>query len=99
MPAITDLVAHTFWRYQHINTVHFENGKYHLHQELKEAGDKNDSEKATNTAQEAQSSNEHVAVSAFYFFSRILFKQDLIAVNKRFIETSFSTNNYPPPKA
>ena len=99
IPAIADLLAHTFWPYQHINTVHFEHGKYHLHQELKEVAGKSESEKATNTTQTEQSPNEHVAVAAFYSFPRILLILDLIAINKSFIETFYSTNEYPPPKA
>jgi hypothetical protein len=33
LPAINDFVQHTFNEFNHINTIHFENGKYHLHKE------------------------------------------------------------------
>lgn len=39
-PIINDVLAHTFWKMQHIATVHYENGKYHVHTELAEEGKK-----------------------------------------------------------
>lgn len=37
VPCVTDFLAHSFWSTDHIATVHYENGKYHLHVEIKEA--------------------------------------------------------------
>jgi hypothetical protein len=31
---IKDVIDHTFFKMQHMATVHYENGKYHLHKEL-----------------------------------------------------------------
>lgn len=36
-PIIQDVMGHTFFKLAHISEVHFENGHYHLHQELKDA--------------------------------------------------------------
>ncbi len=36
LPVVCDALAHTFWKMQHIATVHYENGKYHLHVELQQ---------------------------------------------------------------
>lgn len=33
-PILSDFLAHTFWQQDHITSVHFENGKYHMHVEL-----------------------------------------------------------------
>lgn len=38
VPAFADLLSHTFWKTEHLATVHFENGKYHLHIEMEKAG-------------------------------------------------------------
>lgn len=37
LPVVADALAHLFWQRQHEATVHFENGKYHLHVEVKKA--------------------------------------------------------------
>jgi hypothetical protein len=39
-PLLNDFIAHTFWKMEHLATVHFENGTYHLHAELTEAANK-----------------------------------------------------------
>lgn len=31
---VEDVLAHTFFKMQHMATIHYENGKYHLHTEL-----------------------------------------------------------------
>ena len=43
---LQDAIAHTFFKMQHMATVHFENGHYHLHTELKNIDkEENNSEK------------------------------------------------------
>ena len=42
-PLVADFMAHTFWEPEHMATVHYENGQYHVHVEMKNAGDKQDS--------------------------------------------------------
>lgn len=42
MPLIKDVLAHTFFKAQHMATVHYENGRYHLHLDLKEDAKSND---------------------------------------------------------
>lgn len=37
-PILTDVLAHTFWRAQHMATIHCLNGKYHVHYELYKSG-------------------------------------------------------------
>lgn len=34
IPCISDFIAHTCWEAEHLATVHFENGKYHVHLEM-----------------------------------------------------------------
>jgi len=34
LPIANDFIAHTFYKMQHLATVHYENGKYYLHSEL-----------------------------------------------------------------
>ncbi|MEO5641942.1 MAG: hypothetical protein ABIQ40_20540 [Bacteroidia bacterium] len=48
VPALSDFMAHSFWKTEHLATVHIENGKYHLHVDLEKAGKEdpqNDSKK------------------------------------------------------
>ena len=48
-PVVNDLIAHTFYKMQHMSSVHYENGAYHLHAELVNESDlqKNKSKETT----------------------------------------------------
>lgn len=47
MPLVKDLLAHTFFEKSHKATVHYENGRYHLHLELNEDAQKSESKQNT----------------------------------------------------
>jgi hypothetical protein len=36
MPVVNDAIAHIFFEMEHLATVHYENGKYHIHLELEQ---------------------------------------------------------------
>ena len=40
LPIANDIIAHAFFKIQHLSTIHIENGKYHVHQELAVEEDK-----------------------------------------------------------
>jgi hypothetical protein len=43
LPLMKDAIAHTFFKASHMSTVHYENGKYHLHMELSDEVKKSES--------------------------------------------------------
>lgn len=40
LPLVKDVLAHTFFKSSHMATVHYENGRYHLHMELNDEAKK-----------------------------------------------------------
>lgn len=46
LPLVNDLVQHTFNKMEHMATVHYENGKYHVHTELQQEAQKNEPQKS-----------------------------------------------------
>jgi hypothetical protein len=40
LPVLEDVMAHMLWKNEHIATVHYENGKYHVHLEISDAEEK-----------------------------------------------------------
>ncbi len=95
-----DFLAHTFWRVQHMATVHFENGKYHVHAELNDLHEKENknpqqkidlSEKIKElTAKEFQNTNFITELNAFLIPANICQSQDVLA--------GFTRIDFPPPK-
>jgi hypothetical protein len=55
---VQDVIAHTFFELQHTATVHYENGHYHLHKELKDI-----SEEENNPVSEKSSQKTGEAIS------------------------------------
>jgi hypothetical protein len=50
---VQDVVAHTFFKLQHTATVHYENGHYHLHKELKDISEEDNSSPTESSSQKA----------------------------------------------
>lgn len=98
LPAVKDMMAHLFWKEQHINTIHHEHGKDHLHHELTDADNKNEADHNLPTLF-SEPVSVHMLFRSTFDFSVILNNQ------KEYPQVSFLlTNpgvetNIPPPKA
>jgi hypothetical protein len=99
VPYISDTIAHTFWRYQHISTVHFENGKYHTHYEVLEAAKKTDPEKASHSGKTDTNIGEHFSTSSNYNISLpALSIVSSFPYSPSNICSTYLFFDYPPPK-
>jgi hypothetical protein len=98
LPFMTDIVAHTFWYSQHMATVHFENGQYHVHTESIEAA-KKDVPANNNMATVTPSPNEHVFAVVTYDFSVPPVIQHRFLHLSTSVTTTVLTGDFPPPKA
>lgn len=61
-PYISDTVEHIFNYTQHMATIHYENGKYHVHKDLVNEAKKNNPAKENSTAKKENSANDHIAI-------------------------------------
>ncbi|MEO5944131.1 MAG: hypothetical protein ABIP30_01585 [Ferruginibacter sp.] len=101
MPYISDVVAHVFWYSQHMATVHYLDGKFHVHTEVMEAATKtnNDKDQTPFSEKKEQHQNVHLisSVATIDAPSR--------SIEIKYLRTSsiiFSghlQNDYPPPKS
>ena len=98
---VNDVLAHTFWKVQHMATVHYENGHYHLHNELKTISEEDKSstqEKAPSSEKSDETnSNQIVHELNFNFETAITYVSPIIDP-KQNIVCGFRTINSPPPK-
>ncbi|MBA3680923.1 MAG: hypothetical protein H0W73_07115 [Bacteroidetes bacterium] len=98
---VEDVLAHTFWKMQHMATVHYENGKYHVHADLSDISEKenkNTQQKAP--ASEKTTENTHQNSADFNFS----FQTNSSLIPVTFHQTQevlpgFLRINSPPPKA
>lgn len=98
---VEDVLAHTFWKMQHMATVHYENGKYHIHAELSDISEK----ETKNTQQKTPASektNENIQQNISNFNFNFQTNSSLIPVafhQTQEVLAGFLRINSPPPKA
>lgn len=100
LPYAADVVAHTFWKYQHISTVHYENGQYHAHYQSVTLSKKMDTEKNGETAKPFSFASDHIITSftTTFEYSSSIMEQLKFA----YVVFNIPTNSYkiktPPPE-
>lgn len=99
VPYVSDLMAHMFWNYEHISTVHFEHGKYHTHYESLEAAKKDDPEKNGGISKSVTSVPEHTIFEDGYTFHTPLASTDYPLPAFYFTKQAYHSHNFRPPKA
>lgn len=60
VPAVQDVMAHMFWNSEHMATVHYENGKYHVHIEISK-GEESSSHTSKSLIKTIEPLNLHLA--------------------------------------
>ncbi|HSZ84725.1 MAG TPA: hypothetical protein VK787_01770 [Puia sp.] len=99
VPIIADIIAHTFWYSQHIATVHFENGKYHVHYQSMNEAQKSFPGKNPQNSKTETFIADHLIKNQKFDFTFFVIN------NKCFKNLCFSipdmnpSHNYPPPKS
>ena len=97
LPTISDIVAHIFWYSEHMATVHYENGKYHVHNDYIQAAKKDYPEK-NNTLKEDDLINIHLPVGQQYNFRVYILLQNKFNIFSTMLASSYASCHYPPPK-
>jgi hypothetical protein len=98
MPFVADILAHTFWYSQHIATVHFENGKYHVHYQVMDESKKSFPEKDQRSIKSETSTSDHLITALEFNFSfPVLDKKRFVNLLVHLPQPD-SWGNYPPPK-
>ena len=100
LPFIADCISHAFFYTQHMATVHYENGKYHVHYEAA----KNVKEDATGKTASSSSSKkdtaptEYISATLFADFIIHYFSNTHSFTNSPSLMSGITNNNYPPPR-
>ncbi len=69
LPIVSDMVAHVFWKLEHISTVHSHDGEAHVHQEIMEAEVRDQSGETTSASRYEVLIGPHLIAKASYNFS------------------------------
>jgi hypothetical protein len=98
---VQDIIAHTFFKMQHMTSVHYENGHYHLHAELETINKENNTagkpiEKSSSQETEANSKQLLTQLRFNFKTNASLIPTTLKSVLD--VCSGFTQLNYLPPK-
>jgi len=99
LPYVSDFIGHVFFYAHHMATVHYEDGKYHVHYETAKDAKEDTSDKTSPSSKKDNAANEHIIA---------VLKQPVIFVAKATTKypvtfaaatiNGEAANNYPPPR-
>ena len=99
LPILTDFIAHAFYKYEHIATVHKENGKTHLHYELQKASEETGNDKSNLPTKAATEVSPHVFTNMLYTFDVAKVSLQHFTINTSYPPAIAIAGIFPPPKA
>ena len=97
-PTIADTVAHIFWYSEHMATVHFENGKYHVHLEYQQAAKNTPAGKDAALLKAFPDSDHIINYFSYCFETPVLITGVSLHPSSLFL-SAIPDRNYPPPRS
>ena len=99
MPYVTDVLAHSFSYANHMATIHFENGKYHVHKEAVDVAKNSNQEKNNTLLKSFYSQDIFLATSCNYLSFLIVDQPILFGSHSSQLNTIYSGCEIPQHKA
>ena len=98
LPYVSDKIAHVFWYAQHMATVHYLDGKFHVHKEMMEEAKKNNNDKNPYSQKKEQSQNEHLVADIKPLrLNHLLIKEYFFNSSPALLPVHLKAD-YPPPR-
>jgi hypothetical protein len=98
---LQDVIAHTFFKMQHMATIHYENGKYHLHHELKtiaEEGNNSTSQKIPSSQKTTETNCNQITHEIHFNFETYSISLPQVPISDQNVVAGSTSINAPPPK-
>jgi len=97
-PYIADTFEHIFNYTQHMATIHYENGKYHVHKELVDNAKKNNPAKDNATAKKENSANDHIVFQQKQSTELLPVLISFQIISASSLRNNYLAGDYPPPR-
>jgi len=98
LPFFVDAAHHIFNYKQHMTVVHFENGQYHVHNELKENTKKDTPHKDATNSKKDISQEEYIFQNELKNTSVTYRMHVHFLISSATLASTHLTKDYPPPK-
>lgn len=98
LPYFSDAIAHVFWYSDHMATMHFEHGKFHVHLQSAEAAKADLQGKGSNTLKSEISASDHLPFVSFEILSKLSSPKKYFSLPPSFLVGNSPGYDYPPPR-
>ena len=100
LPYVSDFIGHIVFYKQHMATVHFENGKYHVHKEVvKDIKEENSNKNALPEKKKSTTQYEYVTGTNKQIFQKAILISTSYSIYLEQQNCSpYIAYNYPPPR-
>lgn len=98
-PYITDAVAHIFYYSQHMASVHYEDGKFHVHKEVVDNAKKTESQKELPASKKDNSTADHISLQQKERNINLTVTTSYPAELTAILLNNYLAGEYPPPRA
>lgn len=100
LPYVSDFIGHIVFYKQHMATVHFENGKYHVHKEVvKDLKDENSGKNTLPEKKKTSTQYEYVVVIHKQLSQRAFLSLSAYSIfHQQNNSSPYIGCNYPPPR-
>lgn len=99
LPYVSDLVNHVFFYTQHMATVHYENGKYHVHKEIVDNAKKEASQKEIPASKKENTTADHTVLQQKETPTALLMNRIMQIPVSTSLQHNYLPGDYPPPRA
>lgn len=97
-PYITDAVAHIFYYTQHMATVHYEDGKLHVHKEVIDEAKKTQSQSESPASKKDNSTADHISTTYKNITGPFFNPFTYFPCSTVLTHDNFSYGDFPPPR-
>lgn len=97
-PYITDAVAHIFYYTEHMATVHYEDGNFHVHIEVMDNAKKTESQKELPSSKKDNSTIDHIGLQQKELNSPVYAKSIRRFPLSPSLLYNYLAGEYPPPR-
>ena len=99
LPSVSDCVAHIFWYSEHMATVHYEHGKYHVHYENIKESKKGNQDKDSNIPKNETAVSEHMIADEGHNFAIPILRQNYFSPISSTLLHRCVNSDFRPPRA
>jgi hypothetical protein len=99
LPYVSDLVNHVLFYKKHMATVHYENGKYHVHKEIVDNTKKEASQKEIPAAKKENTATDHISFQQKETTTALVLNRIIQIPVSASLLHNYLAGDYPPPRA